>query len=146
MAKSEVALLFTQQARGWIGHKSNERDVALVSQLTRAGCTAFLNNYTLAFHNLHYPVVLIGDAKFLKAWSLPNPIIAVPQLTTVNEIDFLQHDKRVKTIFLPAAQIDFLDDERTRVGNIERPTFVEKLLNALNIERVEFHSPIIGAD
>ncbi len=139
MTNSEVVLVFTEKARSWVGRKSKETDIALVGQLNQLGFTAFLNNYTLAFHNLKYPIVLIGGAKFLKAWSLPNPVIAVPQLTQAGEIDFLQRDERVQVVFLPASQIDFLDDARVRVGNVSHPTFAEKLLDALQVREASAH-------
>ncbi len=145
MTHSEVALLFTEAARGWIGRKSKESDTTLQNQLNRSGYTAFQNNYTLAFHNPHHPVVLIGGAKFLKAWSLPNPIIAVPQIDEAGEMDFLRHDERLQTVFLPARQIDFLDDVRVRVGNVDRPDFLEKLLVALN-DKPTFVRPSTAAD
>lgn len=139
MTNSDVALLFTETERKWIGRKSKEPNSTLIQRLNDTGCTAFLNNYTLAFHNLHYPIILVGDAKFLKAWSLPNPIIVVPQINEAGEIDFLRHDKRVEIIFLPARQIDYLDDQRVRVGNIDHPIFVEKLVDTL-IQRNQIES------
>lgn len=135
MTQSEIVLLFAESARRWIGRKATEPHIELAKQLNQAGYTAFLNNYTLAYHNLHYPIVVIGDAKFLKAWSLPNPIIAIPQINAAGEIDFLRRDERIQVIFLPAVQIDYLNDERVRVGNIAHPSFLDNLVSALTDEQ-----------
>jgi hypothetical protein len=139
MTQSEIVLVFTETAQSWIGRRATEAHAALVAQLNQAGYTAFLNNYTLAFRNLHHPIVLIGRAKFLQAWSLRNPIIVVPNISAAGEIDFLRHDPRVRCVFLAAKQIDFLDDARVRVGNIDHPAFLKKLSNVLDFEQPYVH-------
>jgi hypothetical protein len=52
----------------------------LIKALKSAGYSVYLNNYSLARRNPHYPVGLVGYPHLLDDWNLPNPAILGPSL------------------------------------------------------------------
>ena len=141
MVNTEHVLLFARKRYNWLRRGAKIDFNLILDRLNQLGHLAYLNDYELAFRNLHYPIVLVGDVKFLKAWSLPNPTIVVPQLRFSDDASFLCTDERVRRIFLPAGQIDFVQDLRVRVGNVHNPRFYEKILGALHMAHAESLEP-----